>query len=68
MGRQPQRGRPVQGGEHHHHIVCEQCGGVASYEDEQLEKAIHDLADRLSWDVGSHDVVLRGRCPNCSSG
>ncbi|HEX8083955.1 MAG TPA: Fur family transcriptional regulator [Solirubrobacteraceae bacterium] len=53
------------GGEHHHHIVCDRCGSVASYEDEQLEGAIAQLAERLSWSVDSHDVVLRGRCPRC---
>ena len=52
---------------HHHHIVCESCGGVASYEDEALERAIRTLAAKLSWDVGSHDVVLRGRCPACAA-
>jgi Fur family transcriptional regulator, ferric uptake regulator len=54
------------GGEHHHHIVCERCGGVAAYEDPELERAIADLARRLSWDVEAHDVVLRGRCPACT--
>ena len=53
------------GGEHHHHIVCDRCGSVASYEDEQLERAIGRLAERLSWSVDSHDVVLRGRGPRC---
>ena len=52
---------------HHHHIVCERCGQVAAYEDEALERAIHELAARLSWDVDSHDVVLRGRCPGCAA-
>ena len=55
------------GGEHHHQIVCESCGGVASYEDEDLERAIVRLAERLSWDVEAHDVVLRGRCPACTA-
>ena len=53
--------------DHHHHIVCEGCGGVAAYEDEALEQAIHQLADRLSWNVEAHDVVLRGRCPACTT-
>ena len=53
--------------DHHHHIVCEVCGGVASYEDEALERAIHDLGERLSWTVETHDVVLRGRCPSCTA-
>lgn len=52
--------------DHHHHMVCDGCGGVATYEDEELEAAIHKLADRLSWDVETHDVVLRGKCPACS--
>jgi Fur family ferric uptake transcriptional regulator len=55
------------GGHHHHHIVCEGCGGVAAYEDDELERAIGQLAARLSWAVDSHDVVLRGTCPGCSS-
>jgi Fur family transcriptional regulator, ferric uptake regulator len=53
------------GGEHHHHIVCDVCGSVASYEYEELERAIGSLAGRLNWSVESHDVVLRGRCPRC---
>ena len=54
------------GGEHHHHIVCDSCGSVATYEDDQLEVAIGRLAERIDWAVDSHDVVLRGRCPRCS--
>ncbi len=62
------RYEPADTGEgHHHHIVCDGCGDVAAYEDEGLERAIHSLAGRLSWDVGSHDVVLRGRCPGCAA-
>jgi Fur family transcriptional regulator, ferric uptake regulator len=55
------------GGDHHHHIVCDTCGTVASYEDEELERAIVQLASKLSWNVDSHDVVLRGRCPRCAA-
>ena len=55
------------GGDHHHHIVCDTCGSVATYEDDELERSIGRLAERLSWTVDSHDVVLRGRCPRCSS-
>ena len=55
------------GGGHHHHIVCDTCGNVATYEDDDLERAIGSLAARLSWSVDSHDVVLRGRCPACTA-
>ncbi|MQA74890.1 MAG: transcriptional repressor [Solirubrobacterales bacterium] len=55
------------GGEHHHHhLVCERCGRVTPFEDDDLERAIAELADRLSYRVGEHDVVLKGSCPRCS--
>jgi len=53
------------GGEHHHHVVCDRCGKVSQFEDQELEAAIERLAGRLKYDVAAHDVVLRGSCPNC---
>jgi Fur family transcriptional regulator, ferric uptake regulator len=53
------------GGEHHHHVVCDRCGKVSPFEDEALERAINRLAGRLEYDVGGHDVVLRGACQDC---
>lgn len=53
------------GGEHHHHVVCDRCGRVTAFEDEDLERAIHSLSDRLDHAIDGHDVVLRGICPAC---
>ena len=53
------------GGEHHHHVVCDRCGKVSSFEDQALETAIDRLARRLKYSVAAHDVVLRGACPDC---
>ena len=53
------------GGEHHHHVVCDRCGKVSAFEDEALERAIERLARRLDYEVGAHDVVLRGACEDC---
>jgi len=53
------------GGEHHHHVVCDRCGKVSPFEDEALERAIERLTGRLEYDVGGHDVVLRGACRDC---
>ncbi len=53
------------GGEHHHHVVCDRCGKVSSFEDSALERAIDRLAARMDFDVGGHDVVLRGACEDC---
>ena len=53
------------GGEHHHHVVCDRCGKVSAFEDDGLERAIDRLAGRLEYDVGRHDVVLRGEYRDC---
>ena len=53
------------GGEHHHHVVGDRCGKVSAFADEALERAIDRLAGRLEFDIGGHDVVLRGECGDC---
>lgn len=52
-------------GHHHHHVVCDRCGKVTSFEDAALEDAIDRLSRRLNHSVAAHDVVLRGACPDC---
>jgi Fur family transcriptional regulator, ferric uptake regulator len=54
------------GGEHHHHAICDRCGKMDAFEDAQLEALIAGVAKRLGYEVGEHDVVLRGSCPECS--
>jgi Fur family ferric uptake transcriptional regulator len=50
---------------HHHHMVCERCGDVLPFEDDELERTIGRLADRVAFDVAEHDIVLRGACSSC---
>jgi Fur family ferric uptake transcriptional regulator len=52
-------------GDHHHHLVCDQCGRVAPFEDPALEQAIARVSRRLSFAVDDHDVVLHGACGDC---
>jgi Fur family ferric uptake transcriptional regulator len=53
-------------GEHHHHLVCGDCGKVVAFEDERLEGELERLAGDLGYVVDGHDVVLRGACGECS--
>ena len=53
------------GGEHHHHLVCVGCGEVVPFEDPRLETALEATAHASDFTVEGHDVVLRGRCPDC---
>jgi Fur family ferric uptake transcriptional regulator len=55
------------GGEHHHHAICDACGRMDPFADEDLERLIHGVADRLGYDIGGHDIVVRGACPACRS-
>lgn len=49
--------RALPGGEHHHHVLYE--GGVIEpFHDDELEEAIHALADRLGVELVGHDIVL----------
>jgi Fur family ferric uptake transcriptional regulator len=52
-------------GEHHHHMVCVRCGRLVPFEDPPLERAIHRVGEGAEFEVTSHDVLLRGVCPDC---
>jgi len=52
-------------GEHHHHVVCDECERIMPFEDPALERAINQLAERVPYAIAGHDVVLHGRCPDC---
>jgi Fur family ferric uptake transcriptional regulator len=52
---------------HHHHMVCDACGEVIPFEDPDLERAIQKLAERVTFTVAEHDVVLHGACADCSA-
>ena len=58
--------RVLASGEHHHHLVCEGCGKVEAFADEELETALHKVEGRTGYSIAGHDVVLRGACRDCA--
>jgi len=54
--------------EHHHHLICSECGQVIDFTDCDLS----DIERRLSRDTGfemeSHLLEFLGRCPACQQG
>jgi Fur family ferric uptake transcriptional regulator len=54
--------------EHHHHLVCDDCGKVERFADPRLEQAIHAVEERSGYSVSAHEVVLRGACADCRPG
>jgi Fur family ferric uptake transcriptional regulator len=55
------------GGDHHHHLVCDHCGLVAPFADEELERAIVSLSERVPLSVAEHEIVLHGACRSCAT-
>jgi Fur family transcriptional regulator, ferric uptake regulator len=53
------------GGDHHHHLVCRDCGKVEAFSDPRLERAIDRVAGGLGYAVEEHEVVLTGACADC---
>src|SRR5690242_10874442 len=39
------------GGDHHHHLVCDDCGATAPFEDDALERAIGRISKQTSYAV-----------------
>jgi Fur family transcriptional regulator, ferric uptake regulator len=52
-------------GDHHHHVICDDCGKVEPFSDGPLESALDGLAGRLGYELEGHDVLLRGSCADC---
>jgi Fur family transcriptional regulator, ferric uptake regulator len=52
-------------GEHHHHLVCGDCGRVEMFGDDGPERALEEVAGARGYDLVQHDVVLRGSCADC---
>ncbi|MCP9487673.1 MAG: transcriptional repressor [Gaiellaceae bacterium MAG52_C11] len=52
-------------GEHHHHVLCGDCGRVEPFADSPLERELDRLGDQLGYELEGHDVVLRGFCGDC---
>jgi Fur family ferric uptake transcriptional regulator len=52
-------------GEHHHHLVCSDCGKVEAFEDDRLERALRAVAEQTGYKSSGHDVLLRGECGEC---
>jgi Fur family ferric uptake transcriptional regulator len=52
-------------GDHHHHLVCGDCGKVEAFSDDRLEHAIDSVSKNAAFRIDDHDIVLRGQCESC---
>jgi Fur family ferric uptake transcriptional regulator len=48
--------------DHHHHLICESCGGVSEFEKCPLDpRRLRDM----DFEVSSHALEIYGRCAGC---
>ena len=59
------RFEPDRAQDHHHHLVCAECGKVEPFADPRLEDAIEAVEDASGFAVSAHEVLLRGACADC---
>jgi Fur family ferric uptake transcriptional regulator len=55
-------------GEHHHHLVCRNCGSLAEFSDAGMDTRIHEQARLRGFQLESHSLELYGLCGACASG
>jgi Fe2+ or Zn2+ uptake regulation protein len=51
--------------EHHHHLVCSDCGNVVDFSNCDLGELEKKLAEDTGFDIEGHLLEFAGRCPGC---
>jgi Fur family transcriptional regulator, ferric uptake regulator len=53
---------------HHHHLVCRQCGRTEEIEGRAVERWAGEVAEQHGYTDVDHTVELFGRCAECAAG
>lgn len=51
--------------EHHHHLICSECGAVVDFTDCDLTKLEEKLSQETGFEIDSHLLEFLGRCQKC---
>ena len=54
-------------GEHHHHLVCRDCGYSVEIDNDEVEKWTTAAARSHGFSDVTHDLEIFGRCSDCTS-
>lgn len=53
--------------EDHHHLVCDNCGGVTDIEDNVMHKWEREIAKTKGFNIKKHNLEFFGLCKNCQN-
>jgi len=56
----------VYGRQHHDHMVCNRCGGVTEFVNEEIERLQEEVCRRVGFHSTSHVMEIYGVCRSCS--
>lgn len=51
--------------EHHHHLLCVECGAVEDFASPALEEVLKEIEGATGYHVEAHRLEVYGRCPDC---
>jgi Fur family transcriptional regulator, ferric uptake regulator len=54
-------------GLHHDHIVCQSCGKVDEFHDDEIERLQRHIAESRGFQLHDHTLALFGICAQCAS-
>ena len=67
IGEDLTRYEPDVPGEHHDHMICDDCGLIVEFEDEEIERLQEEISERLGFALLDHSMNLIGKPSNpCS--
>ena len=52
--------------EHHHHLICSECGAVEDFTDCALSQLEQRIAQQTNFEIDGHLLEFTGRCPACT--
>ncbi|MFZ2098651.1 MAG: transcriptional repressor [Anaerolineales bacterium] len=55
----------IVGGEHHHHLICQECGRVTTINDDAIQSLFKSIAQRYDFQVATNHLILFGCCAQC---
>jgi Fur family transcriptional regulator, ferric uptake regulator len=64
IGEDHTRYEPKTPGEHHDHMICDECHLIVEFEDEEIERLQDLIAERLGFSLLDHNMNLIGRPMN----
>lgn len=51
--------------EHHHHIICINCGRILIINDPAIEKLVKNISKNTQFSLIDHQLEIQGKCSKC---